>query len=63
MIRFLKLMMHFNKQQEINEQITIILCSVYAVVGVSGIIWKIFNFFYSSARAFVSVMQNLTIYL
>lgn len=32
MIIFLKLMMHFNKQQGINEQVTTLLCSVCTVV-------------------------------
>lgn len=54
----LKLMMHFNKRQENNEQVPRLLCSVCTVVGGLAIIVKNFNFFffYKNARAFVSMM-------
>lgn len=46
MINFLKLVMHFNKQQEINEQVPTLLYRVCAVVGVLDIILNNLNFLY-----------------
>lgn len=45
MFNFLKLMMHFNKWQEINEQVPTLLRSVGAFMGDLDTIVKNFNFF------------------